>query len=79
MQTIQREKTEVLSVSVPKTLRRDILAFNHKRDVPVSQWVKTALQKQLLLDQLEEIRGVLGPAFKKLGIKTDEEVEKYFG
>lgn len=79
MAQIQREKTAVLSVSLPKSLRREILAFNRKREVPVSQWVKEALKRQLWLDQFKEIRKVMVPAFKKLGIKTDEDVEKYFG
>ena len=79
MPTIQREKTAILTVSIPKSLKNGILEFNKKREVPVSQWVKNTLQKQLLFDELESVRKVMVPAFKKLGIKTDDDVEKYFG
>lgn len=79
MPKIQRDKTAVLSVSVPKELKRNVIAYAKRNDMPVSSIVKEALKSRLLLNQLEEIRAIMAPAFKKLGLKTDEDVEKYFG
>jgi hypothetical protein len=44
MAQIQRGKTAVLSVSLPKDLRRDVVAFAKKNDITVSQFVKQTLK-----------------------------------
>lgn len=79
MAKIQREKTAVLSVSLPKELRKSIIEYAKRKDVPVSTWVKETLKGSLFMEEWESLRKVFGPAYKKLGIKTDEDVEKYFG
>lgn len=79
MAKIQREKTAILSVSLPKELRKSIIEYAKRKDVPVSAWVKETLKGAMFLEEWEALRKVFGPAYKKLGIKSDEDVEKYFG
>ena len=79
MPQIQREKTAVLSVSLPKSLRARVLRYAKRNDISVSQLVKQKLESELIVGELEEISKAFAPAFKKLGIKTDDDVEKYFG
>ena len=76
---VNRNTTEVLSVSLPKKLKKDVLRYAQGRDLAVSQAVKEILESYILRERLEEIQKVVGPRLKKLGIKSDEDVEKYFG
>ncbi|OGE79035.1 MAG: hypothetical protein A2751_01075 [Candidatus Doudnabacteria bacterium RIFCSPHIGHO2_01_FULL_46_14] len=79
MPSIKREKTEILSVSLPKSLRRELIRYAKEQDIPVSQYVKETLRYQLFLSQWSQVQKGFAPAFEKLGIKTDDDVEKYFG
>ena len=74
-----RKNTEDLSVSLPKELKRDILEFSEELDIPVSKVAKDALESYILRRRWDEIQRVFGPAARKLGIKTDEDVERFFG
>lgn len=76
---IKREKTSVISISLPKSLRSELIRYTRERDISVSQYVKEALRYQLFLSRWSQLQKVFGPAMKKLGLKTDEDVEKYFG
>ncbi len=79
MATIQREKTAVLSVSLPKRLRRDVISFAKKNDITVSQFVKQTLKGAIFMSEWNEIRKAFRPMAKKLRIKSDEDVERIFG
>ena len=79
MATIKRQKTSVLSVSLPKDLQDQVVNYAKENDIPVSQFVKETLKRALALSQWSKLRQEFAPAFRKLGIKTDEEVESYFG
>lgn len=79
MPTIQREKTAVLSVSVPKSLNRQARRFAQGEDITVSQLVNKALKSYIFGQQWEKLRQAFRPLAKKLKIKTDEDVEKVFG
>lgn len=79
MPTIQREKTAVLSISLPKSLRKRIIQYAKKQDITVSQLIKERLERDLFLQEWDEISKAMAPAFAKLGIKTDADIEKYFG
>ena len=74
-----RNKTEVLSISMPKDLTRQIRRFAQESETTVSQVAKTAIKSYLLRRQWKRVQDSYAPVFKKLGIKTDEDVEKYFG
>lgn len=74
-----RNKTEVLSISMPRDLTRDIKRFARENDITVSHVAKNAIRTYILQRQLRQVQKAFAPAFKKLGIKTDDDVEKYFG
>lgn len=79
MAQVNRNTTEVLSVSLPKQLKKDVIKYARSRDLSVSQLTKEVLQNYILRNDLERIQKSFAPVFKKLGIKSDEDVEKYFG
>jgi metal-responsive CopG/Arc/MetJ family transcriptional regulator len=79
MATIKREKTDILSVSLPKDLRKEVIAFAKKNDMSVSQFVKQALKGAIFMSEWEDLRRAFRPAAIKLGIKSDEDVERIFG
>ena len=79
MPEVKREKTEILSISLPKSLRQELVRYAEEQDIPVSQYVKEALRYQLFLSRWSQVQKAFAPAFEKAGIKTDEDVEKYFG
>ena len=78
MQQIKREKTDVLSVSLPKSLRKLVTRYAQERDLTVSQVTKEALKSYVILSEWRKLQKAFAPAFEKLGIKTDDDVEKYF-
>ncbi len=79
MPQIQRQKTAVLSISLPTALRAQVLRYAKSKDVSVSQFIKQKLESELFMAEFEKVSKPFQAAFKKLGIKTDEDVEKYFG
>jgi predicted transcriptional regulator len=79
MTQIQREKTEVVSFSLPVSLKKHLLKFAEQEDVPVSQIAKKALKSYLALEQLENVNKGFRKAALKLGITSDEDVERIFG
>lgn len=79
MVQIRREKTDVLTISIPKNLKRDLKNFAQERDLPVSKITKDALRYYIWLNRWNKLQDAFAPVFKKLGIKTDDDVEKYFG
>ncbi len=79
MAQIKREKTAVVSVSLPKELRENVVRFSKERGATVSQVTTDALKRYIFLSELYRIQKAFAPAFKKLGIKTDDDVERYFG
>lgn len=68
-----------MSVSLPKQLKQDIQQRAAERNIPVSQLVKEVLEYQIWRRDWEKLQEEFAPAFEKLGIKTDDDVEKYFG
>jgi metal-responsive CopG/Arc/MetJ family transcriptional regulator len=79
MAQIQRQATAVLSVSLPKTLRKQVVSYAKKNDITVSQFVKETLKGAIFKRQWDEARKEFAPMAKKLKIKTDEDVERIFG
>jgi len=79
MTQIKREKTEVLSVSLPKSVRKMTLKYAKDQDITVSQVTKDALRNYILGQEWNGLQKAFGPALEKLGIKTEEDVERYFG
>jgi metal-responsive CopG/Arc/MetJ family transcriptional regulator len=78
MVQIQREKTAVLSVSLPKQFRKDVVKYASKKDISTSQLVKEALRGYMFNQGWDELREVFKPLAKKLKIKSDEDVERIF-
>jgi metal-responsive CopG/Arc/MetJ family transcriptional regulator len=78
MAQIQREKTSVLSVSLPKEFRKEVVKYAYKKDISTSQLVKEALRGYMFNQGWNELREAFKPLAKKLKIKSDEDVEKIF-
>lgn len=74
-----RKKTEILTVSIPKDLKQYVLKYAKKNDVTVSQITKEALRSALLKREWKQMQEEFRPLALKLGIKSDQDVEKYFG
>ncbi len=79
MPQANRNKTEILSVSLPKSLKEEVIRFSKDRGIPVSQAAKDAFSSYVVKSELDRLQKIFGRAAKKLGIKTEEDVEKYFG
>ena len=78
MSNVNRKLTENVSVSLPKDMKKRVEKFADEQDLTFSQVVKQALRGYLVKQELDEIQNFMRPAFQKLGINTDEDVEKYF-
>ena len=78
MPTISRNKTSVLSVSLPKEFRREIIKYASKKDISTSQLVKEALKGYMFNQGWGELRQAFKPLAKKLKVKSDEDVERIF-
>lgn len=76
---VNRKKTEILTVSIPKDLKRYVLQYAKKNDITVSQLAKEALRSMLLKREWKQMQEEFRPVALKLGIKSDQAVEKYFG
>ncbi len=79
MKAINRKQTSNVSISLPNDMKSDVEKLAIKQDTTFSQLVKQALRSYLIEQKLDEIQTVLRPAFQKLGIKTDEDIQKFFG
>lgn len=79
MKKINRNTTETITVSWPKQLKKDVFRYAQSRELTVSQLTKEVLGNFILRKRMEEIQKIFGPKLKKLGIKSEEDVEKYFG
>lgn len=67
---------EVLTIRVPKGVRRSIQRTAREQKLSVSQYVRKALETEQFLDTFEAARARLVPQGRKLGIYTDEDVFK---
>ena len=79
MTTIQRERTAVLSVSLPKSLGKQAKKFAQREDMSFSQLVAKSLKGYIFMQEWEELRKAFRPLARKLKIKNDEDVERIFG
>ncbi|MEK7618424.1 MAG: DUF6364 family protein [Patescibacteria group bacterium] len=79
MPTIQREKTAVLSVSLPKNLLKSAKNFAREENITVSQLVTKALKGYVFIEEWSKLRRAFRPLSRKLKIKSDEDVERIFG
>lgn len=78
MAQIQREKTTVLSVSLPIKVNKNAKQFAIREDITVSQLVNKALKSYIFEQEWEILRKNFRPLAKKLKIRTDEDVERIF-
>ena len=76
---IQREKTAILSVSLPRALHTHLIKYAKKNDIPASQIVTQSLKGYLFMEEWANLRKAFRPLAKKLKIKSDSDVEKIFG
>lgn len=79
MSKITRQATDVVSVSLPKNLKTQLLKFSKDRGLSASQVASDALRRYIFLAEWRDLQKAFAPVFKRLGIKTDDDVEKYFG
>lgn len=76
---IIRNKTENMSVSLPKELKEEIVNYARSQEQTVSQFIKEASRSYILRRELERLQNILGPALRKMGIKSYDDAERYFG
>jgi predicted GNAT superfamily acetyltransferase len=76
---IARNKTENVSISLPKDIKKMATDYAQERDITLSQTVKEALRSYILKKQFDDLRESFRPLAKKLKIKSDEDVERIFG
>ena len=79
METILRKKTENISISLPKDVKKMADKYAKKNDVTLSHTVKEALRAYIANRELDDLQKAFRPLAKKLGIKSDEDVERIFG
>lgn len=78
MKTITRNKTENISISLPKDVKKMAMLYAKKQDITFSQTVKEALKSYLLKDEFKKLQKAFRPMAIKLGVKSDEDVERIF-
>lgn len=78
MPAIQREKTSILSVSLPKNFRKRVISYALKNDIATSQLVKEALKSYLFKEEWNKIARPFRKAGMALGLDSDEKVEAFF-
>ena len=64
------------TISLPPLLRRDVSRAAKSRRISESEFVRTAVQRQLWTDAFEETRRQVVPRARAQGIYTDEDVFK---
>lgn len=67
---------EILTIRVPKGMRRKLEAAARARRLTLSQYVREALATEQFLDAFEAARADLVPQARRLGIYDDEDVFK---
>ena len=65
-----------LMVPIPMKTQARLDSFTRRTHIRKAKVVKTALDKFLAIQELEEIRKVIVPKAKKQGFKTDEDIFK---
>ena len=65
-----------LTISLPPLLRRDVSRAAKSRRISESEFVRTAVQRQLWVEAFEETRRKALPPARAAGIYTDEDVFK---
>jgi len=65
-----------LTISLPPMLRRDVSRAAKFRRISESEFVRTAVQRQLWTEAFEESRRQAVPQARAAGIYTDEDVFK---
>ena len=65
-----------MTISLPPALRRDVSRSAKARRMSESEFVRTALQRQLWVEAFEESRRQAVPPARAAGIYTDEDVFK---
>ena len=65
-----------LTISLPPLLRRDVSRAAKSRRISESEFVRTAVQRQLWVEAFEETRRKALPSARAAGIYTDEDVFK---
>jgi hypothetical protein len=65
---------EILTIRVPKGMRRKLEAAARARHLTLSQYVREALATEQFLDAFEAARADLVPQARRLGIYDDEDV-----
>ena len=65
-----------LTISLPPALRRDVSRAAKSRRMSESEFVRTAVQRQLWAEAFEETRRKVIPKALAVGIYTDEDVFK---
>ena len=64
----KRVKSQIISISLPASLKKDLYAYANKTDIPVSQLAKEAFRVYLVTDQLERIN----KGFRNAALKLEQ-------
>jgi Arc/MetJ-type ribon-helix-helix transcriptional regulator len=65
-----------LTISLPPALRRDVSRAAKRRRMSESEFVRTAVQRQLWTEAFEETRRQVVPRARAAGLYTDDDVFK---
>ena len=65
---------EVIAISLPKSLKGKLDKFVKKSHTTRSDFVREAIEKQIVISEFERIRSKMIPKAQAMGIFTDEDV-----
>jgi predicted transcriptional regulator len=68
---------EILTIRVPKGMRRLLEKRARARRQTLSQYVRSALEAESFLDSFEAARAAIRPEARKRGIYTDEDAFEF--
>jgi metal-responsive CopG/Arc/MetJ family transcriptional regulator len=65
---------EVIAISLPQGLKSKLDRFVKKNSMNRSDFVRDAIEKQMIIGEFERIRKKMIPKAQAMGIYTDEDV-----
>jgi metal-responsive CopG/Arc/MetJ family transcriptional regulator len=73
-----RKDTEILTVSIPKELKKQLVQYTSKEEESNSSVVTRALKSYLQRNELDRLRATFAPRFLELGLESDQDIENHF-
>jgi metal-responsive CopG/Arc/MetJ family transcriptional regulator len=67
-----------VTISLPVALAKEVDSAAKRKGQTRSQFIQESLQRDLFREELMEARKTLGPAARRAGLYTDEDIFKAF-